>query len=70
MKRVRIHVVDEARRPLPAGEVGEIAISTPAMTRGYYQMDDHNRDVFRDGFFFTGAPGKHKHVIFQEDVLN
>ncbi len=58
MKRVRIRVVDEERRPLPAGEVGEIAISTPAMTRGYYQMDDHNRDVFRDGFFFTGDLGR------------
>ena len=58
MQRVRIQVVDESRRPVRTGEVGEIAISTPAMTVGYYQMDDHNREVFRDGFFFTGDLGR------------
>jgi long-chain acyl-CoA synthetase len=58
MRRVHVQVVDESRRPVAAGEVGEIAISTPAMTVGYYQMDDHNREVFRDGFFFTGDLGR------------
>jgi long-chain acyl-CoA synthetase len=58
MRRVRVQVVDDARRPVPTGDVGEIAISTPAMTRGYHQMEDHNREVFRDGFFFTGDLGR------------
>ena len=25
--------------------------------------------VGMDGFYFQGAPGKHKHVVFREDVL-
>jgi len=58
ISRVRLQIVDDARRSVPAGEVGEIAISTPAMTRGYYQMEEHNREVFRDGWFFTGDLGR------------
>ena len=55
---VHIRIVDEARQPVPADVVGEIAISTSAMTNGYHGMDDHNREVFRDGFFFTGDLGR------------
>lgn len=55
---VQLRVVDDAGRPLPAGEVGQIAVSTPAMARGYHEMENHNREVFRDGFFFTGDLGR------------
>ena len=58
MTRVRVSVVDEAQRPVAPGTVGEIAVSTPAMTDGYHQMEEHNREVFRDGFFFTGDLGR------------
>jgi long-chain acyl-CoA synthetase len=58
LEGVRLEVVDEAKRPVPAGETGEIAISTSAMTRGYHGMDDINREVFRDGFFYTGDVGR------------
>jgi long-chain acyl-CoA synthetase len=29
------------------------------MTRGYHGMDDVNREVFRDGFFYTGDVGRY-----------
>jgi acyl-CoA synthetase (AMP-forming)/AMP-acid ligase II len=55
---VQVKIVDEARHPVPADAVGEIAISTSAMTHGYHGMDDHNRQVFQDGFFYTGDLGR------------
>ncbi|MFN9646407.1 MAG: class I adenylate-forming enzyme family protein [Cyanobacteriota bacterium] len=55
---VHVQIVNEARHPLPADAVGEIAIRTSAMTRGYHGMDDHNREVFQDGFFYTGDLGR------------
>jgi long-chain acyl-CoA synthetase len=47
----------------PVGQVqvriedGEIAVSSPAMTRGYSDMKELNRRVFRDGWFRTGDLG-------------
>jgi long-chain acyl-CoA synthetase len=58
MEGVEIEIVDENRHAVPRGTTGEIAIRTPAMTRGYHDMDELNRDVFRDGFFFTGDVGR------------
>jgi long-chain acyl-CoA synthetase len=37
---------------------GEVAIRSPALTRGYEGMDELNRQVFRDGWFFTGDLGR------------
>ena len=48
----------------PVGDVGvriedgEIAVSSPAMTRGYSDMHELNRRVFRDGWFLTGDLGR------------
>ncbi len=36
----------------------EVAVRSPALTRGYAGMGDHNRQVFRDGWFFTGDLGR------------
>jgi long-chain acyl-CoA synthetase len=58
LHQVSIRVVDEARRPLPAGETGEIAVRTPALTHGYHDVGEHDRDAFRDGFFYTGDIGR------------
>jgi long-chain acyl-CoA synthetase len=55
---VRVMIVDEAGSPLPAGEEGEIAVSGPAITRGYADMEELNRETFRDGFYFTGDLGR------------
>jgi long-chain acyl-CoA synthetase len=48
----------------PVGQVqvriddGEIAVSSPALTRGYSDMEELNRRVFRDGWFLTGDLGR------------
>lgn len=39
-------------------ETGEIAVSSPAMTRGYCDVEALNREVFRDGWFRTGDLGR------------
>jgi long-chain acyl-CoA synthetase len=48
----------------PVGDVqvriedGEIAVSSPAMTRGYSDMQELNRRAFRDGWYLTGDLGR------------
>jgi long-chain acyl-CoA synthetase len=39
-------------------EDGEIAVTSPAMTRGYSDMEDLNRRAFHDGWFLTGDLGR------------
>jgi long-chain acyl-CoA synthetase len=45
--RVSVEIVD-----------GEVVIRSPALTRGYAGMDELNRQVFRDGWFYTGDLGR------------
>ena len=58
IERVCIRIVDDARHPVPPGVVGEVAVGSPALTNGYHDMPEHNREVFRDGFFYTGDLGR------------
>ena len=47
----------ETRRPLPAGEIGEIKVRG-YVTCGYYRAEDRNREAFDDeGWFLTGDLG-------------
>jgi long-chain acyl-CoA synthetase len=55
---VQVIVVDDAGLPLPQGREGEIAVSGPAITRGYADMDELTRETFRDGYYFTGDIGR------------
>lgn len=51
---VEVLVVDEAARPLGAGEIGELWIRTPAAMDGYLDAPDETRAVLVDGWFRTG----------------
>ena len=55
---VELRVVDDARRPLPAGEVGEVAIRSPAVMRGYWNDAEATAAAFdAGGFYHTGDLG-------------
>jgi long-chain acyl-CoA synthetase len=51
---VELRAVDDAGHPLPAGEVGELWISTPAAMSGYLDAPEETRDVLAEGWFRTG----------------
>jgi len=53
----QIMIVNESRYQIPWGEVGEIAVSSPAVMKGYYNDEDETNKKIEDGFYFTGDIG-------------
>ncbi len=51
---VEMQAVDGEGRPVPQGEVGEIAIRGHNVMKGYWKRPDATADVMRDGWFHTG----------------
>jgi len=52
-------VVDpETRQPLPASEIGELAVRGPQVMRGYWQMPAETEKVLQDGWLYTGDMAK------------
>ena len=47
-------MVDDDGRELPDGEVGELVVRTPIVTKGYYRDPEATAAAFRDGWFLTG----------------
>jgi long-chain acyl-CoA synthetase len=39
------------------GEMGELAVKSPAAIKGYEGLDEVNKEVFRNGYFYTGDLG-------------
>ncbi|OXM63407.1 MULTISPECIES: long-chain-fatty-acid--CoA ligase [Amycolatopsis] len=54
---VQLRIVDEADRPLPAGQVGEIVLRGHNITKGYYKRPQETAEAFRGGWFHTGDLG-------------
>jgi acyl-CoA synthetase (AMP-forming)/AMP-acid ligase II len=55
---VRVAVVDESLRPLPAGELGEVCLGSPAVMSGYYRDPEQTGAAFTpDGSVRTGDMG-------------
>ena len=55
---VELRIVDDEHRPLPAGEIGEVAIRSPAVTLGYWRQPEATAAVKDEaGFFYTGDLG-------------
>jgi long-chain acyl-CoA synthetase len=53
-----VAILDDDGQPLPAGEVGEIAIRGPQVMQGYWNRPDETAKVFtRDGWLLTGDMG-------------
>jgi long-chain acyl-CoA synthetase len=55
---VTIRILDEDGNELPVGSMGEVVVSSRQMTSGYLGEDDVNRELFRDGCFYTGDLGR------------
>src|SRR5699024_2884766 len=51
-------ILDENRRRLAAGEVGEVAISGPYVMSGYWQRPEATDAVFEGEWFLTGDIGR------------
>lgn len=55
MSGMEVRVVDEARRPLPPGQVGELACRSESRMLGYYRAPDLTQEVLdEDGWYYTG----------------
>lgn len=50
-------IVDEAGRPLPVGERGEVCMKSPANVLGYWNKPEATAEAFVDGWFHTGDIG-------------
>jgi acetyl-CoA synthetase len=53
-----VRILDDDGMPVPAGEVGNIAVATDphpvGLFRGYFDDDAANLGAFRDGWYYTG----------------
>ncbi|RFU22057.1 acyl-CoA synthetase [Geodermatophilus marinus] len=54
---VETRVVDDAGRPVPPGEVGEIVHRSPHATPGYYADEAKTAEAFAGGWFHSGDLG-------------
>ena len=55
---VRVRILDEDGRKLPAGEVGEVAVYGPGVTKGYWGNPEATAELIKDGWLRTGDVGR------------
>ncbi|MEM0120676.1 MAG: long-chain-fatty-acid--CoA ligase [Thermoprotei archaeon] len=54
---VKLRIVDEAGKDVPAGTIGEIVARAPWLTREYYMDPEKTRALWRGGWLHTGDLG-------------
>ncbi|AMO63207.1 acyl-CoA synthetase [Mycolicibacterium phlei] len=50
----RVALLDSEGKPVPQGEVGEICVSGPLVSGGYWNKPEATAETFRDGWMHTG----------------
>jgi len=55
---VEVEIRDEQGRPVGTGEVGEVALRSPCVMRGYWRDPEATAQVLRDGWLHTGDLGR------------
>jgi fatty-acyl-CoA synthase len=53
----QLRIVDDQRRPLPERHIGEIVLTGPSVSPGYYNDAEITARTIRDGWLFTGDLG-------------
>jgi len=51
---VKIKIVDDNNNEVKQGEIGEIVVRAPWLTKGYYKLDDKSKELWKGGWLHTG----------------
>jgi malonyl-CoA/methylmalonyl-CoA synthetase len=62
---VEVRIVDEAGRPLPEGEPGELRVRGPGLFREYWRRPEATAEACRDGWFATGDVALCEHGVYR-----
>ncbi|UCE87557.1 MAG: acyl--CoA ligase, partial [Deltaproteobacteria bacterium] len=54
LRGVQVRILDDAGKPVPRGEVGELWVKSPGLMLGYLGRPKATAEVLRDGWFRTG----------------
>lgn len=55
---VDLKILDNDGAEVPVGEVGEVVVRGPNISKGYLNRPEENAKAFREGWFFTGDLGR------------
>lgn len=64
LPQTEVQVMDEFGKPLPTGQVGEIAVKGPQVMKGYLKNEEETARTIKDGWMYSGDLGR-----FDEDGL-
>jgi fatty-acyl-CoA synthase len=57
LQNLAVQIVDDGRKPVPSGHVGEIVVSGEMVSMGYYQLPQRTAEKFKNGAYYTGDRG-------------